>query len=236
MPPATEENSQGILRLRLQTRKLEEMRRFYTETLQLPLVAQDKNSITLRAGGTELIFYAVETGEPYYHFAFNIPENKLAASKIWLKPRAPLIQRPDGRDEYFFESWNAHAVYFLDPSGNILEFIARHNLKNAAAGDFSVKDILHASEIALVVDDVAATVTAARAALGALPFSNSLSDQFAALGTDHRLLIVVKRGRQWNSGHGRAAEVFPVRAVIRGAPEGRLAFPPLDYEVLQKNL
>jgi catechol-2,3-dioxygenase len=225
----------GILQLALHTPAdtLDATRRFYGDTLGLPVTEPSAGTLAVQAGGTAISFEAVHAGRPYYHFAFNIPENMLPRAKEWLRPRCPLVRRPDGSDEYHFVSWNAHSVYFLDPAGNILEFIARHNLRNArpAGAEFSPKDILYASEIAVVVDDVGAAAENAGASLGLRPFAGSISRQFAALGDDHRLLIVVKRGREWNSGHGRTAEVYPLRATIRGAPGAVLHSADLGFTV-----
>ena len=139
MKPGTDNpspsSSPGIISLVLQTSKLADQRRFYTGRLGLPVIAETADSVTLGAGATRLTFTAVATGDPFYHFAFNIPENTLGTAKESLAhrdPPIPLIKKPDGGDEYHFESWNAHAVYFLDPAGNIVEFIARHNLGNAS--------------------------------------------------------------------------------------------------------
>jgi catechol-2,3-dioxygenase len=221
----------GILRLRLRTGKLAELRAYYTQTLGLTLAKDSEDSITVKAGRTLITFDAEPGSRAYYHFAFNIPENKLAASKRWLHPRSALVRRPDGSDEYHFASWNADSVYFLDPAGNILEFIARHNLKNAAEGEFSTADILYASEIALVVDDVVATADAAKARLGMDRFGGGGSDQFAAVGDDHRLLIIVKQGRRWLGAEDRAAEVFQTNAVLRGERAAELPLSPRPYGV-----
>ena len=233
MPP--DPHCPGILKLRLRAPRaeLDGMRRFYADVLGLSAEADDDDRICVRAGGTTIVFDAApDDDKPYYHFAFNIPENKLASAKKWLAPRCPLIKRPDGSDEYHFATWNAHAFYFNDPAGNLLEFIARHNLPNADEGEFTSRDILYASEIALVVDDVAAAATAARDRLGVEVFAGSQSEQFAAMGDDHRLLIIVKRGRTWNSGHGRTAEVWPVRAEIGNPGPGRFESEACRFEVI----
>ena len=36
-----------------------------------------------------------------------------------------------------YSHWNAHSIFFLDPGGNVVEYIARHDLKNGAPGAFS---------------------------------------------------------------------------------------------------
>lgn len=240
----TAPESVGIARLQLRCADVEALRPFYAQVLGLPVQDHTRGSIRVKAGATELIFWPSELPpastptnptdkpSPYYHFAFNIPENKLTASKAWLAPRCPILKRPDGGDEYHFVSWNAHSIYFLDPAGNILEFIARHNLANASPGAFAPADILYASEIALVVDDVRSAADTAKTGLGLDVFANSISDQFAAVGDDHRLLIIVKRGRIWNSGQGRVAEVHPVAAQLRGGPAGKMESADLRYDVV----
>ena len=56
-----------------------------------------------------------------------------------------------------YSHWNAHSIFFLDPAGNVVEYIARHDLKNSDTSSFGWPDILYTSEIGLIVDDVEAT-------------------------------------------------------------------------------
>jgi hypothetical protein len=54
----------------------------------------------------------------------------------------------ESHDEFEFFDWNAHAVYFYDPSVNIVEYIARHNIKSSNSTDeFTNNDILCISEV-----------------------------------------------------------------------------------------
>ena len=64
-----------------------------------------------------------------------------------------------------------------------------------------------------------------------------MSEQFAALGDDHRLLIIAKRGRKWNA-ENKVAEVFPTEAVVCGAGQGQLRsadFGGLPHDVSMTN-
>lgn len=223
--------ARGILELTLQTRDIAALRQFYTETLGLRLTRDARDTITIAAGGTELTFVETDSGHPIYHFAFNIPENKLDAARTWLRPRTPLHREPGGDEVYDFASWNAHAVYFFDPAGNILEFIARHNLKNASSGVFTSDDILYASEIGIVVDDVASAVEAARRDWGMSVFNRTQSHDFAAVGTDEALLIFAQRGRAWSGSEGVAADVFATRAVYSGDRPAKLDLPGYPFDL-----
>ena len=58
---------------------------------------------------------------PLYHYAFNIPENKIEAARQWQKQRTPLIRR--GKSEIVhFSGINVHSVYFTAPAGNIVDY------------------------------------------------------------------------------------------------------------------
>ncbi|HXO20050.1 MAG TPA: VOC family protein [Thermoanaerobaculia bacterium] len=220
----------GILELRLLATDLPAQRDFYRQKLGLPVVEEGAERIVVQAGGTRLIFLPArpEHGRPMYHFAFNIPENKLDLARRWLGERTPLAVSPGGQEVFHFPTWNAHSIYFYDAVGNLGELIARHNLPNATPGPFSEREILYASEIGLVVDDVAREVAALRTGLGLEAYRPG-SPELVPVGDEHRLLIVVPRGRPWM---GRTpASVYPTVARFAGAPEARYAVAGFPYEV-----
>ncbi len=223
----------GIAEIRMKSDRVEELRQFYEEALELP-VKLDSDKLTVEAGTTRLIFSATDhpaDKEPFYHYAFNIPENKIEAARQWQKERTQLL-RLGKKEVIHFSGVNAHSVYFNDPAGNIVEYIARHDLKNSASGEFSAKDILYASEIGLVVDDVGQTVREIKDSLGFEYFKGGYrSDSFTAVGDAHALLILVKRDRLWYPDKKQAAKVHPVQATIRGPGAGRLHHADLDYKV-----
>ena len=80
------------------------------------------------------------------------------------------------------------------PAGNVVEYIARHDLKNGDSGPFGWADILYASEIGLIVDDVAATAAKVTDVAAVTQYKGG-SDQFMAMGDEYGLLLVMKRGR-----------------------------------------
>jgi catechol-2,3-dioxygenase len=216
-----------FLRLRLRARRPAELREFYSKVLELPVADDAGGALSVRAGTTELLFVPGEPdgsgANPFYHFAFNIPENKLASSMAWMKGRAELIPSPaTGRPVFDYPSWNAHSIYFYDPAGNILEFIARHNLQNAAAGGFDWRDILSASEIGLVVPEVSAAIAALKGKLGIADYIG-VSETFAPIGNEHGLFIVAHADRKW---FGRIPPgIFPAEVRMRGGVAGTHAIP-----------
>ena len=206
----------GFRSIRLVAPDLERMQEFYGSLLGLP-VRMEKAALVVTAGSTELSFAKGE-GAPKYHFAFNIPENRIEQARDWVKKRTP-ITLAGGREIVHFESWNAHATYFFDPAGNIVEFIARHTLSNASKGAFSQKQVLYASELGLVVEDVPSVVTAVGKSLGLKPYKGT-SPGFTAVGDEHALLIVVQKGRLWFGSKDLPAAAFEASASVAGTPGG----------------
>lgn len=201
--------------VQLLTSDLTTQREFYGSVLGLPVVEAGDDALAIDAGNSRLAFtQAPEGWSGFYHFAFNIPEDQLAEAKEWTSRRVPLIRSNSGEDEFFFDTWNAHSFYFYDPSGNILEFIARHNLPEQSSRPFTERNILNISEIGIASDDVLATVASAQAGLDVDVYYGPPSDTFTAVGDDHGLLIIVKRGRIWFPDTGKAADMWPVRAAV----------------------
>jgi catechol 2,3-dioxygenase-like lactoylglutathione lyase family enzyme len=190
----------------LSTPDLAVQKDFYQNVLKLPITVENDQQFTFKAGTTQLIFQQGPV-DGVYHFAFNVPENQMAAAREWLS--VPLIKANDGRDEFFSESWNSHSVYFYDPAGNILELIARHTLPDASTESFSEKSLLNISEIGVAVADVSAFT-----ASSGLPSYGGSSPEFSPIGDENGLLIVVKIGRQWFPDTGKHALEIPLRAVI----------------------
>lgn len=219
-----------IAELQLATPHLAAQKAFYHDLLELPLLAESPTAFTVQAGASTITFVATADALPsIYHVAFNIPENQLAAAKQWVMPRLPLLQNGDS-DEWFFADWNAHTVYYLDADGNILEFIARHNLPTVSAQPFTWQSILAVSEIGLSTPDVRAFCQHLYAALGVELWRGN-DTNFAAVGDEVGLFIVARNGRPWN-GNAAPAQPLPTTVVLRGAEEKTVAFAGLPYQVV----
>src|SRR3954453_13270704 len=115
----------NILEIEILSDNLVETEMFYAELLGLPTTRKDQNSISFLAGKSILTFIQSNELNPTYHFAFNIPNNKINEAVNWASSKVDLIDSSDSRIVANFESWNAKAFYFYDNNRNILEFIAR---------------------------------------------------------------------------------------------------------------
>jgi hypothetical protein len=219
------------------------MKAFYGKTLDLGILDERADRFTVEAGETRLTFVhsaaAVEGRSPFYHFAFNIPENKILSALEWQKARTPMLSIPErNRAAGFppeivdYRHWNAHSIFFLDPAGNVVEYIARHDLKNAGSGPFSWADILYASEIAFVTDDVRQTA-ATLSDVASVPQYRNGDDNFMAMGDEYGLLLVMKRGRvvDFTSNPSHGVRVYRTGVTVRGAKARKYEFDAHPYRV-----
>ena len=217
----------NITRLELLTLNLQAQRDFYANILEMPVEPTSSN-LEVKAGQTELIFsQAPADFDGAYHFAFNIPENQFPAAKKWISERIPLLRDETGKDEFNSESWNSDSVYFKDPAGNVLEFIARHNLKNPVGKDFDSKQILNVSEIGLPSENVIDLASEICKSLNLSVFKQQPNETFTPVGDDHGLFILPIKDRIWIPNSGVPAKLLPVKVTgnangkeweIRGVP------------------
>lgn len=201
-----------LLLVQLQTHKLDEVANFYHRKLGLSLVGNPPGSVTIASGLSQLRFTQAAGGsEPFYHFAWNVPENQFAEAKAWLKKRTPLlVDSQTGKDEVHFASWDAHAVYFRDPAGNIGELIARHTLKNSSPTPFSVQSLECISEIGLVTPRAKALSSDLASKLS----WNKTGTELSFVGDARGYLIVAPAGRPWLPDRIQKALAAPVEVTV----------------------
>jgi catechol-2,3-dioxygenase len=131
--PASDKRPEPGLRIAalelLTAAPLAKMKQFYGESLGLKMLTDEAGRLVIVGGGTRLTFRPAprDAGAPFYHFAFNIPENKALAAHKWQTARSSLLPIPARlRDPKFpddvvhYRHWNAHSVFFLDPGGNVV--------------------------------------------------------------------------------------------------------------------
>jgi len=142
-----------IRSLKLFTNKLELEKTFYSQTLGFEIIENTLNAFTVKIGWSKLTFE--KTVQDYkYHYCFLIPSNKLEQAIEWMEKRVSIIDIENGRRIQRFESWNADSFYFYDASGNIAEFIVRHELDNGINSDFSISNVLCVNEIGMPTNNV----------------------------------------------------------------------------------
>ena len=184
-----------FIELELETSRLMEQKHFYAGLLQLPLVDETAESFTCQIGSSRLRFVSGFSVSPF-HFAINIPSNQIEAARQWLHPEIAIL--PDGPNEIvFFESWNAHAIYFRDADGNIVELIARHKFGLDSDSEFGSNSFLHISEVGMPSASIEDLFLALNAKLY-LPLYSGNYKRFCAAGTERGLFILVDQAKkQW---------------------------------------
>jgi catechol 2,3-dioxygenase-like lactoylglutathione lyase family enzyme len=184
--------------IQLQTNNIKETELFYKDVLDLKIMEKGLNSLIIQVGSSVLKFIENPEFDSIYHFAFNIPENKLEEAIKWCADKIDLILIENKRVIANFETWNANAIYFYDNNGNLLEFIARHDLDNFQIKEFSSKSILNISEIGIVHEDPMELGKQLIEGHDLLFFEKNFnSETFAAIGDDEGLLIIVQPNRNW---------------------------------------
>lgn len=208
----------NLTKLELMTTDMQAQTDFYSNVLELP-VELAANELKVQAGATTLVFKQADSDfDGAYHFAFNIPENQIRAAKGWLSGRIEILYDENRLDEFDFSDWNAHSIYFKDVGGNILEFIARHNLDNAVQGDFDSTQILEVSEIGLPSEDVLSFANELCVRLNLSVFRQEPNENFTPVGDDNGLFILPITGRVWYPNTGVPAKLLPVK--VKGTANG----------------
>lgn len=184
-----------IQELTLYTSNIEGQSEFYSQVLGLKIVKKSPKSISVQVGNTLLHFEFKKTATPY-HFAINIPANKAVEALNWLKSRCSILK--DGQDEIIdFRSWNAKAIYFYDLDLNIVEFIARINLKNDSDKKFGPEQFLEISEIGMPTRDIE-NVFSILSDVMEIEIYDGGFENFCAIGDETGLFICIDRDhKKW---------------------------------------
>ena len=193
--------------LAIETANFAETVHFYRRTLEVAVLSEGPGYAVLHLGNSQLLLRQALQGQPFYHLAFDIPQNQLSQAAQWLERRVPLLER-HGEREVFFEDWNATSVYFHDPSDNIVELIARHNLANDRAQAFDADSLLSVSEIGWPSQDPARTSQE----MGIEAWRDY--GPFKALGSESGLILLVPIGRGWLP-TDRPAESHPCEVLVQ---------------------
>lgn len=185
-------------RVSLKTSSIEKTKAFYTQVLGLDVSVETDNSISFTVGTSTLSFELEEDTKAFYHFAFNIAENKLEEAMQYIEQKdIPIL---DFKGERFadFTDWNARSFYFHDNNMNIVELIARYDLGYTTNEPFDKNALKEISEIGFVVDDVKLAADKLQIQYDMQLFSKGPEkEDFMVLGDDHGLILLSATGRGW---------------------------------------
>jgi catechol 2,3-dioxygenase-like lactoylglutathione lyase family enzyme len=187
---------------------------FYTEILNLKPINKNKAEISFLIGVTTLSFRHTDLQNPNYHFAIDVPNNKLHEAFEWLQLKTEILHVTANSQFSVFEDWNAESFYFYDNNSNLLELISRRDVPNWTDVDFDESQLLYISEIGIVDDNVVIKGEGLAANYN-LPYYSKQPKQndFIALGDEQGLFILVSPTRNWYPTN-RKAEAFPLKVVF----------------------
>ncbi len=221
----------NISELCLFTRSVSSLKKFYSDVFGLQATESSNEILRVKVGSTDLIFSEEPGTNPYYHFAINIPHNQISGAIEWLKPKVSVIEY-EGSPIIDFPNWNAHSVYFYDPAGNIVELIARHDLKNASDEAFSTNSFLNISEVGLPVDNVKEFHNRLAESLGETLWWGNL-ETFAAMGDQNGLFIIVTKNRNWFP-TDKPCNEYPLTVKVKKEKAGSEAFKNSSCKIISE--
>jgi len=189
-----------ISELTLFTTNLEAQQHFYTQVLELPLVAAAAGTFTVKVGVSLLTFVTADRTHPA-HFAMNISSYKIQQALEWIQKRTDILL------------CEGEPLYFYDKDKNIVEFIARRDLDIINTHPFSTADVLSISEIGMVSEDNEALYHQINA-MRPIEIYDGSFDRFCVLGNAEGLFILVNNAKKkW---YPTLEDAFPADFHIRG--------------------
>lgn len=213
-----------INELKIYTSNLTEQTDFYVDKIGLNLIEKTEFEAKFRIGKSILVLIENDNFQPY-HFAINIPSNKEEEALNWLKSSVTILKH--GKNEIQdFDFWNAKAIYFYDTDNNIVELIARKNLKNDSKELFSSRSLLEISEIGAPVHDIERTYATLKSYVD-IPIFDGSFERFCAIGDEIGLFIFINKNiKDWFPTNDRA---YPSYFEIEFEENGK------DYKMEFKN-
>lgn len=187
-----------LQRVILKTSSIEKTKAFYTQALGLDIVTETNASISFSVGSSTLCFELEEHTDAFYHFAFNVVENKLEEAMQYIEHKGVPILDFKGERFADFTDWNAKSFYFHDNNNNIVELIARYDLGYTTDQPFDKNSLTEISEIGFVVENVRQAASTLQRDYNMQLFSKGPEkDDFMVLGDDHGLILLSATNRGW---------------------------------------
>ena len=177
-------------KLSIYSKDIEAQARFYRDLLGLEIVDRSETRLEVQMGNTLLALIQDKGQYQPYHFAINIPGYQEQEALAWLKELGVEILPTDDGEIKDFSAWNARSIYFYDPDGNIVELIARRNLKYDKGAVFTSTSLKEVSEIGVGAKDLPQLCQWLEEEVGVGIFSGA-PVKFCAMGGERALFICV---------------------------------------------
>jgi catechol 2,3-dioxygenase-like lactoylglutathione lyase family enzyme len=211
-----------IYQLFLKCFHLIEMKKFYTEELEMKLISESDQHFAVLAGSTKL-FFELDTEVPYYHVCFRTGKDYFDNMFQKLTEKSLLLPDEDGDYSMF---WEGKQAYFYDPDGNIIEMLERPFHWGGNQPEKSWYDV---GEIGMPVKQISETHEKLSQVVPSR--YKGESETFSFYGDTDGVFVLVKEGRNWYPTERRAT-VHPIIAVVSGEKEGRFKHSDFPYTII----
>lgn len=182
-----------IKELLLYSSNLKKQAHFYHEILGLSIKEQNADEVSFIIGDSVLKIKYQENTTPY-HFAINIPSNKIQEALGWLKEKTSILKSEENEVQ-IFDDWNAKSIYFYDEDQNIVELIARHNLKVISNEKFDGNLFYEISEIGVVTSDIEKNYQQLKSRVDLAIYDGGF-ERFCAVGDENGLFICIDKNKK----------------------------------------
>ncbi|WP_251517215.1 MULTISPECIES: hypothetical protein [Staphylococcus] len=180
---------------------------FYKDTLECPVQIINAMAFKVTIGETQLLFQkSHEMNQPFYHFAIDIPYNHFNEMKRhYLNILFLLTEK--GQHTATFDTFYAHSFYFNDPSGNVVELIAR----NSNISDYA--QFIRISEIGFVCNDLLNVYAAlSDYHLQTVNHAYPTAENFNFIGDsqDESYIILTSEEKKWDFSD-QSSKAYPIK-------------------------
>jgi catechol 2,3-dioxygenase-like lactoylglutathione lyase family enzyme len=211
--------------------------RFWAGTLGLPVRHGAGGAVEVSLRESTIRFERAPAGaDARYHFAINVPRGSIHDAAAWIADRHELLAfhgDPDEEEGATIVSTDrgAHALYFLDAGGNVVELIANDHLDNDSDAPFGPNSCLEIAEVGLATADTHGTRAALVDVLSApILWGGREGWLLTAIGDDHGVVIVAPTDRGWVP-VGLPAKPLPTTIVAAGPKPADVTLPEGPYRV-----
>ncbi|MGY5344207.1 VOC family protein [Paenibacillus glucanolyticus] len=178
--------------LKLKTLSIQGVKQFYHGLLHFPITRENEVEIEFQpTPDFSLVFEEVFEPLSPVHIAFEVSYSRFNSTIQQLAEQLPLLQWPDGEVVEWFDS--GVNAYFKDGDGNLLEFIAHHDLKEGVLTPNGPYGVLYLREVGLPVEDPVAARLWMKRTLGLTIAKDSEQFAFVIGGTAHAVVVSTKR-------------------------------------------
>jgi hypothetical protein len=230
-----------IKELEIKSNNLAKSREFWSESLNLPVIDSAQNEFTVQLGNSRLKFsFTASGGFIVNHFSILIPNNQIENALDWLKnPDGKYINGPSspvkiikdektGAEIISNPIQNARSIYFEDPTGNIVELVARKDFGTEVMGEFSSDQFLKIVEVAAVSKSISKCYDILKSEFNVVEFPGSTSGYKPVGGGDGSILLI-NFDKPWKPTESSLAIPYQTTVTIRSSEEKTIALPNMVF-------